>query len=43
MEMNADDDGIFDEVEEVAEDRQYLDPPPRAEYNKKYGYNHSKI
>ena len=40
--MNADDD-IFDEDEEVAEDRQYLDPPPRAEYNKKYGENHSKI
>ena len=41
-ETNVDDD-IFVEDMEVDADRHYLDPPPRAEYNKKYGYNHSKI
>ena len=41
-EANVDDD-IFDKDKEVEEDWHYLDLPPRAEYNKKYGYNHSKI
>ena len=41
--QNDDDNDMIDEDEEDNNRRHYLDLPPKAEYHKKYGYNHSKI